>query len=229
MRVILPHSWNVSSQKAIEIQESLQKHIRLKKFSKKVRLIAGCDASFKNGWAFGVVVVMLYPQLDVIETIERKRKINFPYIPGLLTFREGPVLLDCFKRLKHSPDIIIFDGQGIAHFRKMGLAAHLGLILSKPTIGCAKSRLTGQAKEPSKRRGAYTFIMNNAGETIGAVLRTRDNVNPVYVSPGHLITLTDSIKIILKCTKGFRIPEPLRHAHRLTRAINLPLAKYNRH
>ncbi|MBL7130719.1 MAG: endonuclease V [Candidatus Omnitrophica bacterium] len=218
MRITHLHSWNISPQKAIKIQLGLKNRISLRNLSKKIRIIAGCDASFKDNKAIGVVVVMRYPELKVIETIKKESRINFPYIPGLLTFREGPVLLRCFKVLHYEPDIIIFDGQGIAHFRNMGLATHLGILLSKPSIGCAKSRLTGIIKQPALKKGAYTLIKDSRGEIIGATLRSRDNIKPIFVSPGHKINLKDSMRIILGCSRGFRIPEPLRYAHHLTKA-----------
>ena len=182
-------------------------------------LIAGADVSFRGDKAYGVVVVLNYPSFEITEKVLKSAKISCPYIPGLLTFREGPVLERCFKVLKTEPEIILFDGQGIAHPRNMGLATHLGILLDKPTIGCAKTRLFGNYTEPEKAPGSFSYLLDNQERKIGAVLRTRNNVKPVYVSPGHNIDLASSIRIIFMCTKGYRLPQPLRFAHQLTKEI----------
>ena len=143
-------------------------------------------------------------------------KISYPYIPGLLTFLEGPVLKKCFKALKIEPDIIIFDGQGIAHPRNMGIAAHMGILLDKPTIGCAKTWLYGEYKEPAKTQGAFSYLLDQKAKKIGAVLRTRDNVRPLFVSPGNKMDIDSAVEVILMCTKRYRLPEPIRLAHQLT-------------
>ena len=182
--------------------------------------MAGADASFKNGTALGAVCVLSLPYLQIVESVTRKRRITFPYISGLLTFREAPVLLDCFRALKHKVDAVIFDGQGIAHFRKMGLAAHMGIILSVPTVGCAKTRLTGKINPVGDKKGAYSPITAKTGEVIGATLRTRRGVKPVFVSPGNLIDLKGSIDMVLKTTTKYRLPEPTRLAHHLTQDIH---------
>lgn len=158
-----------------------------------------------------------YERRKVIECVRKSAKISYPYIPGLLTFREGPVLEKCFKVLRNEPDVIIFDGQGTAHPRNMGLATHLGILLNKPSIGCAKTLLFGNYVEPPALRGAFSYLLDKQGKKIGAVLRTRDFTKPVYVSPGHKINLASSIKIILLCTEKYRLPEPLRLAHHLTK------------
>lgn len=218
MKMLKLHSWHPTPSNAIKIQRKLKKRIRLQFPSKKVGVIAGADVSFKDGKALGVVVAFSFPGLEVLETVVKTRPVTFPYISGLLAFREGPVLLDCFKALKHEPDIIIFDGQGTAHFRSMGIATHLGIILSKPSIGCAKSRLTGIIKPVSITKGSYSYITDKHNKIIGATVRTRDGIKPVFVSPGNKITISKSIEIILKTTKKFRLPEPIRLAHHLTQA-----------
>lgn len=139
-------------------------------------------------------------------------KTTFPYLPGLLTFREGPLILRIWEKIENKPDIIIFDGQGIAHPRRMELATHLGILLNKPSIGCAKTHLYGEYDNPPDIKGKYKYIKEN-NEVIGAVLRTKNGVKPVFVSPGNLINLDLSIEIILKCMKNYRLPEPLRLAH----------------
>lgn len=210
------HPWNLNPAQAIRLQNGLRRKIRLKKLSIKPKLIAAADVSFKNRRATGTVVVLSFPEFKLIESIRRVKKISYPYIPGLLTFREGPVLEECFLALQNEPDIIIFDGQGIAHPRNMGLATHMGILLGKPTIGCAKTHLFGEYKEPKKLRGSYSYLFDKKRKRIGAALRTKDNTRPVYVSAGHKIDISSSIKIILRCTKKYRLPQPIRLAHQLT-------------
>ena len=177
--------------------------------------MAGADASFDDDRAIGAVVIMKIPGFEVVESAAVERRLNFPYIPTLLTFREGPVLLECFRVLKSEPDLIIFDGQGIAHPRGMGLAAHLGVLTGKPSIGCAKSKLYGDYKEPGGMKGDFSYLKDKSGKRIGAVLRTRSGVKPVFVSPGHMINIEDSVKTVLKCCDKYRIPEPVRFSHSL--------------
>jgi deoxyribonuclease V len=220
MKILKLHSWHPAPSDAIEIQRNLKKRIRLQFPAKKISIIAGADASFKHGKAVGAVAVLSFPELEVLEAVVKSRPLTYPYISGLLTFREGPVLLDCFKALKHEPDVIIFDGQGIAHFRNMGIATHLGIILSKPSIGCAKSRLTGRIRPLGITKGSYSYITDKHNRILGAAVRTREGVKPVFVSPGHKITLSKSIEIILKTSKKFRLTEPIRLAHHLTQANN---------
>lgn len=209
------HCWNLTPKEAIRLQNRLKRKIQIKKLAVFPRLIAAADVAFKRGEANAAVVVINYPELKVIESVRKTAKISYPYIPGLLTFREGPVLEKCFKHLKNKPDVIIFDGQGLAHPRSMGIATHMGIILNKPTIGCAKTRLYGEYTEPGKEREAFSYLFDECGKKIGAVLRTRSNVKPVYVSVGNKIDLDSCIKVILSCAKKYRIPEPIRLAHQL--------------
>ena len=232
------HPWDLSPRQAINVQHKLKQKIKLKRWSVKPKLIAGADVAFKRGSAVGAVVVLDYPKLKIIEQVRKSAKITYPYIPGLLTFREGPVLEKCLRVLKNEPDVIIFDGQGIAHPRNMGIATHIGILLDKPTIGCAKTHLFGEYKEPTKSRGSFSYLfdpvrsprlrrgnrlwrftsngVDRKQKKIGAVLRTRDNVKPVYVSPGYKIDFESSLETVLLCTKKYRLPEPLRLAHQLT-------------
>ncbi|MBN1522657.1 MAG: endonuclease V [Candidatus Aureabacteria bacterium] len=214
MKIHNLHRWNVSPKEAVQIQLELQKKLKVTSLRQEPYLIAGCDASFQGKKAIGTVVVMTYRDLTIVEEARKEIPLTYPYIPTLLTFREAPVLIKCLRSLKIVPDVILFDGQGIAHPRRMGLAAHMGVLLRKPTIGCAKSRLTGRFSEPEKTRGSFSY-MKDDNSIIGAALRTRDNVNPVYVSIGHKITLEDSIGIILSCVRKYRLPEPIRAAHSL--------------
>jgi len=160
------------------------------------------------------------PDFGLIEKTTACRKLMFPYIPGLLSFREAPVCIAAVKKLKHEPDAFIVDGQGIAHPRRLGLAAHLGLFFDKPTVGCAKSRLTGEYEEPRTRKGAYSFL-KDGNEVIGAVVRTRDDVKPLFVSVGNKCLLQDAIDIVLACTVKYRLPEPSRLAHHLVSEFRL--------
>jgi deoxyribonuclease V len=158
------------------------------------------------------VIIFKFPNLKIIERQSFVASINFPYIPGLLTFREGPSILSAFKKIKNEPDIILFDGQGIAHPRRMGIATHLGLFLNRPTIGCAKSRLSGKYTSVGEQKGDYTPLKEGE-EVLGVVLRTRKGVKPIFLSPGHKIDLPNSIEIVLKCIVKYRLPLPVREAH----------------
>jgi deoxyribonuclease V len=160
-------------------------------------------------------VVFSLDPFAVVEEAVAWGHVSFPYIPGLLSFREAPILLKAFKKLRHTPDIVIFDSQGIAHPRGLGLASHMGLLLDTPSIGCAKSRLVGTFKEPGTRAGARSPLKHE-GKHIGTVLRTRDGVKPVFVSPGHKIDMRGAVRWVLKCCKGYRLPEPTRAAHHLS-------------
>jgi deoxyribonuclease V len=163
------------------------------------------------------VVILNYPGLEVIETACVEGRTDFPYIPGLLSFREIPLLLQAFQQIKRCPGLILVDGQGLAHPRRIGLASHLGLILDTPTIGCAKSHLCGDFSEPGSEAGRYTWLKDNADEVIGAVLRTKSSVKPLFISIGHKIGLPSSIHWVLQCCQGYRLPEPTRQAHQASR------------
>lgn len=213
------HPWNLRPAEAINIQNKLRQKIKLRNFYIQPKLIVGVDVAFRRRKAFGAVVVLEYPEFKIIEYVCKTTPIPYPYIPGLLTFREGPVLEKCFRELKIDPDIIIFDGQGVAHPRNMGIATHLGILLNKPTIGCAKTKLFGDCKEPANYRGAFSYIQDAQGKKIGALLRTKPNVKGVYVSPGYKMDIASSISIIMLCTKNYRICEPIRLAHQLTKSL----------
>jgi deoxyribonuclease V len=208
------HSWNVSKEEAIQIQEALKGRIILKKTPSKVKSMGGGDVAYsKNGnRLFGVIVVLSFPGMEILDMAKTDGRTPFPYIPTLLSFREGPILIKTFQKLKIKPDVMMYDGQGIAHPRGMGLASHLGLWLDLPSIGCAKTPLLDGFISPGPLRGSYEGIRRE-GKKVGAVLRTKDKVNPLFVSPGHRIDLKTSIQLILESCRGFRIPEPLRKAH----------------
>ncbi len=212
MKYLNLHSWKIKPGEAIQLQKELKKKIYLKKSFNKIKKVAGADVSYYKNKMIAGVVIFEFPNFKIIERQSFISPVNFPYIPGLLTFREGPSLLAAFKKIKNEPDIILFDGQGIAHPRRMGIATHLGLFLDKPTIGCAKSKLSGNYKDLGEEKGNYSFL-REGNEVIGAVLRTRKKVKPIFVSPGHKIDLHNSIEIVLKCTDKYKLPVPVREAH----------------
>ncbi|MCM8800397.1 MAG: endonuclease V [Candidatus Omnitrophica bacterium] len=209
------HPWDLKPIQARRLQEELSRKIKLTKLKEKIHLIAGADVNFKDNLAIGVVVILSYPELGLLEWVRKTKRISYPYIPGLLSFREGPVLEACLQDLKRQPDIFIFDGQGIAHPRNMGIATHMGILLGKPTMGCAKSWLWGRYKQPGPKRGSFAYLFNEENKKIGIVLRTKDFVKPLFVSPGYKVGFKDCIRIILRCTLKYRLPEPLRLAHQL--------------
>ena len=214
MRVGSLHSWQVSTAQALEIQQRLATQVSKKSAVTTPRFIAGVDISTGKGegMATGAVVVLNYPELRVVETKVARGNLNFPYIPGFLSFRESPLTLAACQQLTIAPDLILVDGQGIAHPRRLGLASHLGLLLNTPTIGCAKSLLCGSHEAPSIEPGSYTEVVDK-GEIIGVALRTKRGVKPVYVSIGHKVDLQTAIYWIMKCCHGYRLPEPTRLAH----------------
>ena len=215
------HSWRVNYKKAVQIQETLRDLLTFEKYTGKIQTIAGADVSYdKHSGRFyaGVVVFKLNKQLELIEEATAVGKARFPYIPGLLSFREAPILLMAFRKLKNNPDIVLFDGQGIAHPRHFGLASHMGLILDKPSIGCAKSRLVGEYGSVENTAGAYSKLIYE-NKIVGVVLRTKKNTKPIFISPGHRTNLTFAIRIVLKTCCGYRIPEPTRQAHLLVNKL----------
>lgn len=214
MEILSLHSWNISPEEAYSLQKRLADKVVLDTRGGSIEIVAGVDTAFdlENGECIAGVIVFRFPGMDIIERQNYRRKIEFPYIPGLLTFREGPAVLGAIEKLHIKPDVFFFDGQGIAHPRRMGIATHIGLFLNLPTIGCAKSRLCGAYKEPLNTRGHFTYL-KDGNEIIGAAVRTRKDVKPVFISPGYKISISMAIGICLRCTYGFRIPEPTRQAH----------------
>ena len=213
---IPPHPpWNVSPKEAIALQKTLQKNVSQKNCAKRIRFVAGADIATYKGSVIGFagIIVMTFPGLEIVERVAVRTRISFPYIPGLLAFREGPVLLEAFSKLNHIPDLILIDGQGLAHPRYFGIACHIGILLDMPTIGCAKSRLYGHHQDPAWRRGSVRRLYDHRGDVIGAVVRTRDHTRPIYVSVGHKTDLKTAIRYTLSCSPRYRIPEPTRQAH----------------
>lgn len=198
------------------MQKKLASKIKCIPVRKFPKLVAGLDCAFsKDGKKIiAAVVVFQLPDLKVIETKYAIRKLRFPYIPGLLSFREAPACLSAIRKLKNTPDAFLIDGHGLAHPRRFGIASHLGVFLNKPTIGCAKSLLIGIFKNPASQKGSFAPLKDK-GETIGAILRTATNVKPIFISVGNNCILKDAIKIVLTCCAGYRLPEPTRIADHL--------------
>ena len=214
MHVQHRHDWNLKPDQAIDLQRQLVKEVVYDRPLNlgAIRLVAGVDVSVKENVSQAAVVVLAYPELKPVETVLWQMPTPFPYIPGLLTFREGPVLEEAFKKLHHEPDVFIFDGMGRAHPRRIGIATHMGLWLHKPTIGCGKTLLTGKYVEPPDERGASADLVDR-DEVIGKIVRTRAGAKPVYISVGHLADLRTSVELIMRCTPKYRLPEPIRLAH----------------
>ena len=210
------HPWNVDTEEARRIQVRLASQVVREGAPARVRAVAGADLHVERpaarSRARGAVVVLAYPGLRPIEQAVFETEVAFPYVPGLLSFRETPVLLEAFRRLTTKPDLLLVDGQGYAHPRRFGLACHLGLLLDVPTIGCAKSRLIGEYGALDGPAGSRADLLDG-GEVVGAVLRTRDGVSPLFVSVGHRIALDEAVQWVLRCCRGYRLPEPTRLAH----------------
>jgi deoxyribonuclease V len=214
MRVHALHAWEMSVARAREIQLSLAKRVVTENGVTNLSFVAGIDISSPDthGIASGAVVVLRYPDLSMVEVKVAKGKITLPYIPGLLSFRECPLILAACEKLCNIPDLVLIDGQGIAHPRRLGLASHVGLFLDLPTIGCAKSILCGKHQPLGEEAGSHTELLDN-GEIIGAALRTKSRVKPIYVSVGHKIDLVSALHYVINCCHGYRLPEPTRLAH----------------
>lgn len=210
------HAWDVSTAEAREIQRKLAGKVILEDEFDAIHYVAGADIGFEsnNKITRAAISILELPDLDEIETAIARQATVFPYVPGLLSFREIPCLLAAMQKLGQTPDMVLCDGQGYAHPRRFGLACHLGVITGLPTIGVAKSRLIGEYEEPENMRGAWEPLIDK-GETIGAVLRTRVDTRPVYVSVGHRIGLASAVDYVMRCTGRYRLPETTRHAHRL--------------
>jgi deoxyribonuclease V len=185
------------------------------------------DCALRNNRAIAAVPVLDFDTMELVDLAVVEKPLTFPYVPGLLTFRECPAILAAMDLLKVKPDLVMVDGQGIAHPRRIGIAAHLGVLIDKPTIGCAKSRLIGTHDEPYARAGYYADLWDK-DDLIGAVLRTRDGRNPLYISIGHKVDLPTAIDLVLECCRGFRLPEPTRMAHRAAGRVSAPSAPIRR-
>jgi len=213
------HSWDVSIAEAKAIQDRLREKVIISPLTDPIQYVAGADVSFDKGSniVYAAIVVLQISDFSIIEIKGASEEVNFPYVPGLLAFREGPPVLSAWEQLNQKPDVILFDAHGVAHPRRFGLACHLGVILDIPSIGCAKSVLVGTYTEPGSKSGDFSHLMDRS-EEIGAAVRTRDRVSPMFVTIGHRIDLPCAIKITVDCVRGYRVPEPTRQAHL---AVNL--------
>ncbi len=211
------HPWRLTPSRALEVQAELRRELHLEWTPQPIATVAGIDVGFSGSEARAAIVVMSFPELIPLESVTAELPVTFPYIPGLLAFREGPVVLNAWERLQTVPDLLLFDAQGIAHPRGIGLASHLGLWLRRPSIGAAKSRLYGHYAEPGPNKGDWAPLKHETHphRVLGAVLRTRDRVRPIFVSPGHQIDVRQSVALTLACCPQYRIPEPTRWAHKV--------------
>jgi deoxyribonuclease V len=220
MKITPLHGWDLTPKEAVVLQRELAGRVDRLTHLPASSLVAGADVSYNrfSPICFAAVVVLRTSDWTIVETQTAVRQTTFPYVPGLLTFREAPVLLEAFAKLQCMPDAVIFDGQGIAHPRRLGLTSHVGLWLDLPCAGCAKSLLVGTFKEPARKGGSRTRLLDQ-GEVVGSVLRTRDNVKPVFVSIGHKIDLQSAVRLVLRACRGYRLPEPTRQAHLVVNAV----------
>jgi len=209
------HQWPTTASEALSIQKQLSSSVSRKNRVINPKYIAGVDMSAPDasGYAQAAAVLLSYPQLELVECQTFREKPVFPYIPGLLSFRECPIMIEACKKLSVKPDLIIVDGQGIAHPRRFGIASHLGVLLDIPTIGCAKSRLCGTYQPPQEQAGCYANLINH-DEIAGVALRTKKGTKPLFISIGHKVTLQSAIHWALNTCSGYRLPEPSRLAHR---------------
>ena len=216
--------WPAHMKQARRVQEALFEKVTIVPLRKEPSYIAGVDSAFFDDSVVSAACLYNYPDLELVERAYALAKVEFPYVPGFLSFREGPSVIGAIGKLKTAPDLIFFDGQGIAHPRKMGIASHIGVLLDIPAIGCAKSRLVGEFSDPGIEKGSLSALRYR-GEQVGVVLRTRKKVKPVFLSPGHRIDFEDSTRITLSCINKFRLPEPIRCADSFSRNLRKELQR----
>src|SRR5215468_7922679 len=216
------HSWDLTPGEAIEVQQRLRNLVRLQPLARPLNTIAGADISYNkfSETVYAGIVVLSLPDLRIVESAGVRSITKFPYVPGLLSFRETPSVLEAWDKLKTKPDALMLDGQGIAHPRRFGIACHVGVLLDLPTIGCAKSILVGKYGELGLEAGNRSPLVDR-GEQVGVALRTKNKVAPVYVSPGHLIDLDSAVDLVLRSTGKYRQPEPTRQAHLLVNRLRI--------
>lgn len=217
------HNWDLTPEEAVRVQSDLRQRLILNWENRPITIIGGVDVSIKTETARAAIVLLSYPELKPVEAAVADAPLVFPYIPGLLSFREGPAVLLAWSKLQQKPDLLMFDGQGIAHPRGIGIASQMGLWLERPTIGVAKSRLYGRHEEIGPGRGDRADLLDKSGNLIGTVLRTREKSNPLYISPGHLMDVEHATQFVLDCCTGYRLPEPTRWAHKVAGGESLPL------
>jgi deoxyribonuclease V len=222
MRFRSLHPWGLSCQEAVSVQQRLSEQVREIALSRPIKTVAGADASYacQGQEVFAGALVFSFPDLTLVDRALVSERVQFPYVPGLLSFREAPALVKAFGKIGRKPDVIIFDGQGIAHPRGIGLASHMGLLLDCPSIGCAKTRLVGSYPALPENKGSRVPLRDR-GKIVGEVVRTRQGVKPVFVSPGHAITLPEAVRVVLECSRGYRLPEPTRQAHLAVNRLRL--------
>jgi deoxyribonuclease V len=220
--VVKLHNWDLTPDEAARVQSELRSRLILTWDERPVATIGGVDISIKTETARAAIVVLSFPELKPLEAVIADAPLVFPYIPGLLAFREGPSVLAAWNELKNKPDVLMFDGQGIAHPRGIGIASQMGLWLERPSIGVAKSRLYGRHEEVGPQRGDRADLIDKQGNVIGAVLRSREKTNPLFISPGHLMDVEHATRFVLKCLTGYRLPEPTRWAHKVAGGDKLP-------
>jgi deoxyribonuclease V len=217
MEIQFPEHWPTTAAEAIALQHALAPQVILQdRLPADIRYVAGVDAGFEDGGETtrAAVVVLSFPDLTPVDEVLVRRPTTFPYIPGLLSFREVPAVLEALAQLHTEPDVLLCDGQGIAHPRRLGIASHLGVLCDRPTVGVAKSRLVGTHAEVSADKGTWVALVDQ-GELIGAVLRNRAQTKPLFISPGHYTTLETALDLVLRCTTKYRLPETTRYADRL--------------
>lgn len=219
MQPVRSHTWNLSPEEAIALQKQWAALVVTEdRLPEPIKIVAGIDVAYNGTQAFAAVVLIEADTGKVQQVVSANTPVQFPYVPGLLSFREVPVIALALEKVPVRPDLVLCDGQGIAHPRRFGIACHIGVLYDLPTVGCAKSRLTGRAEDPASTRGSYSDLVYKR-EVIGAVLRTRENVNPLYISPGNRISLPTAINWVLKLTTRYRLPEPTRLADQLVGRI----------
>ena len=206
------HAWDVSVKEALRLQHLIKSQVSAVDDLNHIEMIAGVDVNYGKKTGQAGVAVFSFPAMELIESCSHLGEITFPYMPGLFSFREIPLLIPALEKVKNIPQLILVDGHGIAHPSRLGIASHLGILMDIPTIGCAKSKFVGTFVDPLKTRGAYSFLYHGE-DIIGAVVRTRYNTTPLYVSIGHKISLEKAIEVVLMCTGKYRLPDPLRFAH----------------
>ncbi len=213
-----PDLWPKGIEAAREIQRALKEKIRIAPLQKKPEYVAAADAAFCGDIVFSVASLYRVPGLIHLSNASSESNAGFDYVPAFLAFREGKTIIEAIRKLRISPDVILIDGQGIAHPEGVGIASHIGVLLNVPTVGCAKTRLVGDYEQPASKKGSWTYLYYR-GMKVGAVLRTKSNVKPLFVSPGHMIDIESSIEMVMECVTNYRIPEPLRTADRLSKKM----------
>jgi deoxyribonuclease V len=222
------HNWKLTPEEAIQAQRELRGHIELSWDEKRtVNTVGGVDMGITGELARCAIVVLRFPELTPIEGVTATVPLIFPYIPGLLAFREGPAVIAAWDKLTTKPGLMMFDGQGIAHPRGIGIASHIGILLEKPSIGVAKSRLYGRHEPVGPQRGDRAVLHDNRGNVLGSVLRTKERTNPLYISPGHLIDVEHAVEFVMECCTSYRLPEPTRWAHKVAGGEKLPVEDGN--